>query len=336
MNEVGPPRPPLSARCADPRDRRCARARRRFRHGHLRRPQASCPSRRPPPTRCCRRQVSRRLRSRCRRWSRNRPRRLSCRRRVRRHRLRRRSARVEPAGQAAAVAAPARKPRAGRACGVTEAAGRAAPSIEAQAGRTSQARGRCGASRGRSIAVPQPAGDGHWAIRLGAFQSDDHAKLLVDTLKVHTAHLGADRPRDTTGAGAPWFFVRTPSYATRAEAEAVAKRLRDKEHVPAIVFELRAVPARLGCIFLAQLVEGGEDVFQILALVDLCRVRPRASGPVPAPASEFRRPAWPSARSPGRTPRGSCRSAVSCISVNPLNLLRLAGLPALDRHRTAP
>jgi DedD protein len=89
-------------------------------------------------------------------------------------------------------------------------------------------------------AAPPPAGDGRWAIRLGAFQSDDHAKLLVDTLKFHGHPAQIAKGHDRSGRA--WFFVRTPSYETRAEAEAVAKRLRDKEHVPAIVFEMRAVP----------------------------------------------------------------------------------------------
>jgi DedD protein len=88
---------------------------------------------------------------------------------------------------------------------------------------------------------PQPAGNGRWVVQLGAFQSDDHAKLLVDTLAFHGHPARIARRRDK--AGRDWFFVQIPGYATRAAAEAVARVLAGREHVPTLVFERRARPA---------------------------------------------------------------------------------------------
>jgi cell division protein FtsN len=88
--------------------------------------------------------------------------------------------------------------------------------------------------------LPQPSSSGRWVVQLGAFQSDDHAKLLVDTLAYHGHPARIAGGHDKTGRD--WFFVQTPGYATRADAESVAKVLATREHVPTFVFEMRAPP----------------------------------------------------------------------------------------------
>jgi cell division protein FtsN len=91
-----------------------------------------------------------------------------------------------------------------------------------------------------SPALPQPVGGGRWVVQLGAFQSDDHAKLLVDTLAYHghAARIAGGHDR----SGRDWYFVQTPGYATREDAETVARRLARTEHVPTYVFETRSAP----------------------------------------------------------------------------------------------
>jgi len=88
--------------------------------------------------------------------------------------------------------------------------------------------------------LPQPVTSGRWVVQLGAFQSDDHAKLLVDTLAYHGHPARIAGRHDKSGRD--WFFVQTPGYATRADAETVAKLLATREHVPIFVFETRAPP----------------------------------------------------------------------------------------------
>jgi hypothetical protein len=72
-------------------------------------------------------------------------------------------------------------------------------------------------------------------VRLGAFRSDDHAKLLVDTLGFHGHPARIVKGHDRQGRD--WFFVQTLGYATRADAAAIAKLLAESEHIPAILFE---------------------------------------------------------------------------------------------------
>ena len=86
--------------------------------------------------------------------------------------------------------------------------------------------------------LPQPAEGGRWIVQIGAFQSDDHAKLLVETLTYHGHPARIVDGHDRSGRA--WRFVQTPGYATRSDAEAVAKSLKEHEHVPAIVLETRA------------------------------------------------------------------------------------------------
>jgi septal ring-binding cell division protein DamX len=92
----------------------------------------------------------------------------------------------------------------------------------------------------RSVAAPshKPLPHGRWAIRLGAFQSDDHAKLLIDTLRFHGYSALLIQEHDRNGRG--WFVVQTHNYATRTEANAAAKALAEQVHVPTIIFERKA------------------------------------------------------------------------------------------------
>ncbi len=89
-------------------------------------------------------------------------------------------------------------------------------------------------------ALPRPVEGGSWVVQLGAFQSDDHAKLLVDSLAYHghAARIAGGHGRD----GHEWFFVQTPGYATRGEAERIARVLQRSEHVPTYVFETHRPP----------------------------------------------------------------------------------------------
>ena len=88
--------------------------------------------------------------------------------------------------------------------------------------------------------LPRPVDGGRWVVQLGAFQSDDHAKLLVGTLTYHghAARIAVTHGRD----GHDWYFVHTPGYATRGEAETVARALQHSEHVPTYVYETRRPP----------------------------------------------------------------------------------------------
>ncbi len=93
---------------------------------------------------------------------------------------------------------------------------------------------------GAAHALPRPVEGGSWVVQLGAFQSDDHAKLLVDSLAYHghAARIAGGHGRD----GNDWYFVQTPGYATRREAETVARVLQRSEHVPTYVFETHRPP----------------------------------------------------------------------------------------------
>lgn len=88
--------------------------------------------------------------------------------------------------------------------------------------------------------LPRPVDGGRWVVQLGAFQSDDHAKLLVDSLAYHghAARIAGGHGRD----GHDWYFVQTPGYATRGEAETVARVLQRSEHLPTYVFETHRPP----------------------------------------------------------------------------------------------
>jgi hypothetical protein len=91
------------------------------------------------------------------------------------------------------------------------------------------------AAAGPRKSLPVPMDGGRWGVRLGAFQSDDHAKLLVETLVFHGHPAEIVQGRDKNGRN--WFLVQTPGYRMRADAEAVAKVLAAREHVPTVIFE---------------------------------------------------------------------------------------------------
>jgi cell division protein FtsN len=94
----------------------------------------------------------------------------------------------------------------------------------------------------RRTARPAPAeaapsgGGSRWVVQLGAFQSSDHANLLVNTL---AAHGQAARVRyAANAAGQGWFYVQTPAYRSAAAAKSAAKGLAAREHLPTYLIKL--------------------------------------------------------------------------------------------------
>jgi DedD protein len=94
----------------------------------------------------------------------------------------------------------------------------------------------------RRAAKPTPAeasssgGGSRWIVQLGAFQSSDHANLLVNTL---AAHGQAARVRyAANAAGQGWFYVQTPAYRSAAAAKSAAKSLAAREHLPTYLIKL--------------------------------------------------------------------------------------------------
>ncbi|HVJ54765.1 MAG TPA: SPOR domain-containing protein [Aliidongia sp.] len=94
----------------------------------------------------------------------------------------------------------------------------------------------------RHEAQPTPAdGTGPWVIQLGAFQSEDHAKLLLGTLTAHGYPAEIAPGKDK--AGDPLFCVRSGHYPSRAAATRAAQELARREKLPTYVIE---VPATAG------------------------------------------------------------------------------------------
>jgi len=87
--------------------------------------------------------------------------------------------------------------------------------------------------------VPSDARGPRWVVQLGAFQSSDHANLLVNTLAVHgeAAHVTFAR----NGAGQGWFYVQTPPYRSAAAARGAARSLAAREHLPTYLIKLPPV-----------------------------------------------------------------------------------------------
>ena len=84
---------------------------------------------------------------------------------------------------------------------------------------------------------PEPPAKGpRWVVQLGAFQSSDHANLLVNTLAAHgqAAHV-IFAPN---AAGQVWFYVQTPPYRSAAAAKSAAQRLAAREHLPTYLIKL--------------------------------------------------------------------------------------------------
>lgn len=86
-------------------------------------------------------------------------------------------------------------------------------------------------------AEPEPPADGaRWVVQLGAFQSSDHAKLLVNTLAAHGQPAHVNFAQNAAGQG--WFYVQTPPYRSAAAAKNAAQGLAAREHLPTYVLKL--------------------------------------------------------------------------------------------------
>lgn len=84
---------------------------------------------------------------------------------------------------------------------------------------------------------PEPPANGpRWVVQLGAFQSSDHANLLVDTLAAHgqAAHVVFTQ----NAAGLGWFYVQTPPYRSAAAAKSAAHSLAAREHLSTYLIKL--------------------------------------------------------------------------------------------------
>jgi cell division protein FtsN len=76
----------------------------------------------------------------------------------------------------------------------------------------------------------------HWIVQLGAFESHDHADLLVNTLEAHGQ--AAKIKQGIDGAGKGWYFVQTPPYSSAAAARSAAHELGGREHVPTYLIKV--------------------------------------------------------------------------------------------------
>ena len=84
---------------------------------------------------------------------------------------------------------------------------------------------------------PEPPADGaRWVVQLGAFQSSDHANLLVNTLAAHGQAAHVTFAQNAAGQG--WFYVQTSPYRSAAAAKSAAQGLAAREHLPTYVLKL--------------------------------------------------------------------------------------------------
>jgi len=84
---------------------------------------------------------------------------------------------------------------------------------------------------------PEPPADGaRWVVQLGAFQSSDHANLLVNTLAAHGQAAHVTFAQNAAGQG--WFYVQTPPYRSAAAAKSAAQGLAAREHLPTYIVKL--------------------------------------------------------------------------------------------------
>jgi len=81
-----------------------------------------------------------------------------------------------------------------------------------------------------------PADGARWVVQLGAFQSSDHANLLVNTLAAHGQPAHVSFVQNAAGQG--WFYVQTPPYRSVAAAKTAAQRLAAREHLPTYLIKL--------------------------------------------------------------------------------------------------
>jgi cell division septation protein DedD len=81
-----------------------------------------------------------------------------------------------------------------------------------------------------------PTRAGRWIVQLGAFGVEDHAKLLLVGLTAHgyAAEITAGR----NAAGAPFFFVRSGHFPSRAAATDAAREIAERTKFPTYVMEL--------------------------------------------------------------------------------------------------
>jgi cell division septation protein DedD len=84
---------------------------------------------------------------------------------------------------------------------------------------------------------PEPPANGpRWVVQLGAFQSADHANLLVNTLAAHGQRAHVTFVRNADGQG--WFYVQTLPYRSAAAAKTAAQSLAAREHLPTYLIKL--------------------------------------------------------------------------------------------------
>lgn len=81
-----------------------------------------------------------------------------------------------------------------------------------------------------------PANGPRWIVQLGAFQSSDHANLLVNTLAAHGQPAHVRFVQDAAGQG--WFYVQTPPYRSATAAKSAAQRMAAREHLPTYLIRL--------------------------------------------------------------------------------------------------
>jgi cell division septation protein DedD len=71
--------------------------------------------------------------------------------------------------------------------------------------------------------------NGDWLVQVGAYRTQDHADLIVDTLSKH-----GWKPHTVKGKEG-WILVEITGYRTHDEAATAAGQLAAKEHVPTLV-----------------------------------------------------------------------------------------------------
>lgn len=91
------------------------------------------------------------------------------------------------------------------------------------------------------VAPAEPGADAapggpRWVVQLGAFQSSDHANLLVNTLAAHGQPAHVTYAQNAAGQG--WFYVQTPPYRSAAAAKSAAQSLAAREHLPTYLVKL--------------------------------------------------------------------------------------------------
>ena len=93
-----------------------------------------------------------------------------------------------------------------------------------------------GAAKVKPAPAEPPATGPRWVVQLGAFQSSDHAHLLVNTLAAHGQTAQVTFTRNAAGQG--WFYVQTPPYRSAAAARNAARSLAAREHLPTYLVKL--------------------------------------------------------------------------------------------------